>query len=71
MHDFNVLDLVTEEEGVGICFGLGEDNGLSFGASVANKHICKHIGPVLVGALNGQVLNGLASLVLEFLGKVN
>jgi hypothetical protein len=71
VHDFHVLlDLVGEDELVGVLLRLGKDN--SFCAlSVANERVSESRESVLVRALDGEVLHLPGGLVLQVLRKID
>ena len=71
MHDLDVLlDLVGEQEGVGIGLGLGEDDHLA-SLAVDNEDVSEGRESILVGALNGQVRHVTSRLVLQLHGQVD
>lgn len=71
MHDFDVLlNLVREDERIGVGLGLGEDDGFAF-ATVANKDISKGRQSVLERTRNSQVLDRASSFVLEVLTEID
>lgn len=71
MHDLEILlDLVGEDQLVGLCLGLTEDNSLAE-TTVDNENISESLHPVVVRAVDGNVFNVLLRLVLKILCKIN
>ena len=71
MHDLDVLlDLVGEQEGVGVGLRLGEDNDLAT-LAVDDEDVGEGTEAVLVGALDGQMLHVTGRLVFQLDGKIN
>jgi hypothetical protein len=71
MHHFDVLlDLVRQQKGVGVGLSLGEDYDLTT-LSVDDKDVSESRKTVLVWALDGQMLYGGCSLVLQVLGQID
>ena len=71
VHHLDVLlDLVREEEGVGVGLRLGEDNDLAT-LAVDDEDVGQGAEAVLVGALDGQVGDVARRLVLKLDGQVD
>ena len=71
MHDFDVLlDLVRQEQRVGISLRLSEDNDLAT-LSINDQDVSKRGQTVLEWALNGQMLHVPSRLVFELDSQVN
>ena len=71
VHDLDILlDLVREQEGVGVGLRLGKDNDLAT-LAVDNKNVSESRQSVLVGALDGQMGHVTSRLVLELLGEIH
>ena len=71
VHDFDVLlDLVRQEQRVGISLRLSEDNDLAT-LSINDQDVSKRGQTVLEWALNSQMLHVPCRLVLELDSQVN
>ena len=71
VHDFDVLlDLVRQEQRVGISLRLSEDNDLAT-LSINDQDVSKRGQTVLEWALNGQMLHVPSRLVFELDSQVN
>lgn len=71
MHNLNlILYFLREKKGVCLSFGGAEDNCLAK-TSINEKDIGQSLHPIMVRAVDGDMLNILLSLILEILGKIN